>query len=102
VRLKFWRRGLLIAGRLISYTPRRKQLATGGAVIALVGADGAGKSTAVAALYKWLSKSFAVHQVHLGKPPQSMGVRMTPHLWRGIMDARGRAFTCPPGAAGRR
>jgi len=71
VRLKFWRHGLLIAGRLISYTPRRKQLATGGAVIALVGADGAGKSTAVAALYTWLSKNFAVHHVHLGKPPQS-------------------------------
>ena len=71
VRLKFRRRALLIAGRLISYTPRRKQLAAGGAVIALVGADGAGKSTAVAALYKWLSKNFAVHHVHLGKPRQS-------------------------------
>lgn len=71
VGLKFWRRGLNIAARAIPYAPRRKRLASGGAVIALVGADGAGKSTAVEALYAWLSENFAVTRVHLGKPPRS-------------------------------
>lgn len=71
VGLKLWRRGLLIACRLISYKPPRRQLATGGAVIAIVGADGAGKTTAVDALHTWLSKNFAVTRMHLGKPPRS-------------------------------
>ena len=71
VRLKMWRRGLGIVRRLVSYEPPRKQLAAGGAVIAVVGADGAGKSTAVEALYKWLSHDFAVTRVHLGRPPRS-------------------------------
>jgi thymidylate kinase len=72
VRLKLWRRGLLIASRLISYKPPRKHLAAGGAVIAIVGADGAGKSTAVEALHAWLATNFAVTRVHLGKPPRSL------------------------------
>lgn len=49
----------------------RKRLLNGGAVIALVGGDGAGKSTAVAALATWLSKHFETRTVHLGRPPRS-------------------------------
>lgn len=71
VRLKFCRRGLSIARKLIAHKPRRKQFVAGGAVVAIVGADGAGKSTAVEALYTWLSKNFAVTRVHLGRPPRS-------------------------------
>ena len=48
-----------------------RRLASGGAIIAVVGADGAGKSTAIDGLHKWLSKDFEVLNVHFGKPPWS-------------------------------
>jgi thymidylate kinase len=78
VSLKLWRRGAGIARRLSRRPPRRKRLAGGGAVVAVVGADGAGKSTVVEALSCWLSQTLAVETVHLGKPsrsPASRGVR---------------------------
>jgi len=43
----------------------------GGARIALLGGDGAGKSTAVNALYAWLSENFETTRVHMGKPAWS-------------------------------
>jgi thymidylate kinase len=71
IRLKLWRRGVGIVHRLLSTPAPRKRLSTGGAMIAVVGADGAGKSTVVDGLCTWLSKDFAVTKVHLGKPPRS-------------------------------
>jgi thymidylate kinase len=49
----------------------RKHLVGGGALIALVGGDGAGKSSAVAGLSSWLAAVFETHSVHMGKPPRS-------------------------------
>ena len=49
-----------------------KRLVGGGAVVALVGGDGAGKSTAVAGAVQWLAGPFTVEQVHLGRPPKSL------------------------------
>jgi thymidylate kinase len=49
-----------------------KRLATGGALVAVVGGDGAGKSTAVEGLAGWLGGPFQVRTVHLGKPPRSL------------------------------
>jgi thymidylate kinase len=71
IRLKLWRRGMGTVRRLLPTRPPRKRLTSGGAVIAVVGADGAGKSTVVEGLCNWLSKDFAVTKVHLGKPPRS-------------------------------
>lgn len=40
-------------------------------MIAIVGGDGAGKSTVVDALYAWLSKDFQTTKIHMGKPAWS-------------------------------
>ena len=49
----------------------RERLASGGAMIAIIGGDGAGKTTALAELCEWLSKDFDTVRVHMGKPPRS-------------------------------
>jgi len=49
----------------------KKRFAHAGVTIALVGGDGAGKSTAIQELYDWVSKDFEAIRVHLGKPPWS-------------------------------
>jgi len=41
-------------------------------LIALVGGDGSGKTTAVGDLNKWLGKKFETRRVHFGKPPKSV------------------------------
>ncbi len=85
VGLKLWRRGAGIAARLTSRRPPPKQPAAGGAIIAIVGADGAGKSTAVEEIGKRLGKTFGVTRMHLGRPPKSW----TTHALRSL--ARGRS-----------
>ena len=44
---------------------------SGGALIALVGADGAGKSTCAQALRAWLGSQLHTCHAHLGRPPRS-------------------------------
>ena len=69
--LKLWRRAVqAIHRRVFRFTPK-KHLESGGARIAIVGGDGAGKSTAVDALYAWLAKDFDTIKVHMGKPAWS-------------------------------
>lgn len=70
--LRLTRRVTWGARRYLLRKPMRKRLVTGGAVIALVGGDGAGKSTAVEGVSSWLSRAFVVRQVHLGRPPKSL------------------------------
>lgn len=48
--------------------PGSARLCRGGAMVAVVGGDGAGKSTVVAALVAWLGEALDVAPVHLGKP----------------------------------
>jgi thymidylate kinase len=47
----------------------KKRPVSGGALIAVVGGDGSGKSTLVRGLTDSLSAKFVVSRVHLGKPP---------------------------------
>ena len=56
----------------------RNRLAGGGMMVGIMGGDGSGKSTALAALGSWLEPEFDVRLVHLGKPRWSattFGVR---------------------------
>jgi hypothetical protein len=68
---KFWRRLEGTARARLPLAAPRKHLAGGGALIAVVGADGAGKSTCVDGLVAWLGQDFVVAKVHLGRPPRS-------------------------------
>jgi hypothetical protein len=52
--------------------PARKSLERTGASVAIVGGDGAGKSTAVEGTVGWLSGPFRVRRLHLGKPRPSL------------------------------
>jgi len=69
--LRLWRRLSNAVSRRITENNSKKRLAGGGAMIAIVGGDGAGKSTAIDGLYEWLSKDFATIKIHLGKPKMS-------------------------------
>lgn len=65
----------------------RYRLSTGGAIVGVMGADGSGKSTAIAEIESWLSDDFEMRTVHLGKPPWSpttYGVRGSLKLGVGV------------------
>lgn len=69
--LKAWRRfSGAFRVRFVKFSSR-KRLVYGGVLVAIVGGDGAGKSTAVQAVSRWLAKSFDTMPVHMGKPPRS-------------------------------
>ena len=60
-----------LGGQLRARAPGRR-LAGGGAVIALVGGDGAGKSTCARELSKWLGQAFATMTVNVAWPRRSL------------------------------
>ena len=58
---------------MIRRGPVQNRLATGGALVAIVGGDGAGKSTVVEGLSDWFrSEHIETRRVHMGKPPWSL------------------------------
>jgi thymidylate kinase len=101
--------------RLLAYAPvlwarvrrrfagnrKNKTLLSGGAIIAIVGADATGKSTMVSESTRWLGGFVATRTVHVGKPPSSwltwpinMGLslarRMAPQLRHSQREMDGR------------
>jgi len=54
----------------------------GGLSIAILGSDGAGKSTNLEALVGWLSSSFKVEKLHVGRPRASFQTRFYSRLAR--------------------
>jgi thymidylate kinase len=86
--LRVWRRlSWRFERRVIGRAPH-KLLAGGGALIAIVGGDGAGKSSVVDGLSSWLGEHFATATVHLGKPSRSM----TYYLYRCVVVAFREGF----------
>jgi thymidylate kinase len=71
VLLKIWRRGTLMIRYRLFKPSTKYQLQLGGALIAILGGDGAGKSTAISGLYGWLAKTFQTTRIHMGKPTWS-------------------------------
>lgn len=70
--LKVWRRlWTLLRRKVLRRGPDRTRLTAGGALIAIVGGDGAGKSTVVEDLSTWLARDLSTVSLHLGKPPRS-------------------------------
>ncbi len=70
--LKVWRRARIFGRRrLLRRRAEPKRLGRSGMLVAVVGGDGAGKSTVVEDLTGWLAKDFRTASVHLGKPPRS-------------------------------
>ncbi len=84
--LRLWRRMVLFVMRRVGRL-RGFQLESGGAIVAVMGGDGAGKSTAISDVARWLGDEFDVTRVHLGKPPRSH----TPYGVRGALMVADRA-----------
>jgi thymidylate kinase len=85
--LKIWRRVAWPLKQRVFRKKDRKQINNGGLLTAIVGGDGAGKTTAVDELYRWLSDDFEVSRFHMGKPDWSI----LTILIRGILKI-GRSF----------
>jgi thymidylate kinase len=72
VGLKFWRRVAWPLNEHILGRMDRRFLNSGGKVVAIAGGDGAGKTSAVDAVFRWLSQEFQVCRYHMGKPNWSL------------------------------
>lgn len=78
--------------RLAARRPRRRQrLLCGGLVVAILGGDGAGKTTVVRDLTSWLGSTFETRCLHLGKPPRSLATLMV-----AVMNRIARRFSSRP------
>jgi thymidylate kinase len=66
------RRSSYLVRRAVGRPARRQRLLCGGLVVAVLGGDGAGKTTTVSHLTEWLSCSLETRGMHLGKPPRSL------------------------------
>jgi thymidylate kinase len=69
--LKGWRQVEGGIRRRVFHTSTKKHLASGGLMIAIIGGDGSGKTTAINGLFEWLSEEFDIKKIHMGKPPWS-------------------------------
>ncbi len=79
--LKLWRRLEGGLQRRVFHSSTKKHMASGGLMIAIVGGDGSGKTTAINGLFEWLSEEFEMIKLHMGKPRWSL----TTIIIRGIV-----------------
>ncbi len=81
--VRSWRRLTVAVRRRVVGRPRAR-LSRGGAWIAVVGADGAGKTTVVEDVHRWLGSRLEVRRLHLGKPPRSGASALLHAAWRAV------------------
>jgi hypothetical protein len=89
--------------RYLLHLPARKRLEPTGATVAVVGGDGAGKSTAVEGVAAWLGGPLRVRRTHLGKPrpsPLTLSVKGPMYVARAVGLLPGTARTVDPRTAG--
>jgi thymidylate kinase len=89
--------------RRIGHRGSSHVLLSGGAVVAVVGPDGSGKSTIVGELSAWLGKCLQVHSVHAGKPPPLLataGLRALLPLMRRLAPRYRKTATDAAGGGG--
>ena len=92
------RRSSYLLRNVLGRPPRRQRLLCGGLVVAVLGGDGAGKTTAVSHVTQWLSSSIETRGMHLGKPPRSLatlGVAVARRLARWAQPRRWLGLPCP-------
>lgn len=85
--LQMWRRLDRKTRVRVLRRPRRRSLTGGGRLVAVVGGDGAGKSTVIRDLASWLSPLSRTGTVHLGKPRRSVAwlvLRAYTHVGRAV------------------
>jgi thymidylate kinase len=70
--LKIWRRLEGGIQRRVFRSSTKKRFTSGGLMIAIVGGDGSGKTTAINGLFEWLSEEFEIIKLHMGKPRWSL------------------------------
>jgi thymidylate kinase len=69
--VKFVQRQWQPLQRIVFRNKLKNRFASGGLFIAIVGGDGAGKTTVIDELFSWLSEKFEVTRIHMGKPDWS-------------------------------
>lgn len=74
--ISYWRKLVYrfseaVRRRILKKEPK-KRLTCGGIFVAIVGGDGAGKTTLIDTLYPWLHSVFDTMRIHLGKPRWSL------------------------------
>lgn len=80
--LKLMRRVKNWVQKRLSPASRKKTLAGGGMVVAIVGGDGSGKSSAVDGLEAFLRRHFRTRRFHMGKPRPSRLTRLVDPVLR--------------------
>jgi thymidylate kinase len=92
--LRLWRR---LTGRLRHALagPARKQLLSGGSVVAVVGGDGSGKTSAVEDLEMFLQRHLVTRRFHMGKPERSWSTSLFLKVFRRLTPARMAATGLP-------
>jgi thymidylate kinase len=96
VTLRLWRRPWRRLQARSSRSDTRRRAGSGGVFVAVVGGDGSGKSTTVAALAETVGEVLVTRTGHLGKPPCSLSTRLGRRLLRPRGGAPSPGLAHPP------